>query len=147
MKWRSLSRVWLCVTPWTAAHQALLSMGFSRQEHCSGLSFPPPGDFPNPGIRCESPALPAQILPAKGESRSVGLGVWNQQIQTAIHRTDTRQSFTVGTRNYIQHLVITYSGKWSEKICMYITEYTQFRICKKLDCSLLCTWNSTILFN
>ena len=36
------SRVRLCVTPWTAAHQAPLSLGSSRQEHWSGLSFPSP---------------------------------------------------------------------------------------------------------
>jgi len=36
------SRVRLCATPWTAAHQAPLSLGFSRQEHWSGLPFPPP---------------------------------------------------------------------------------------------------------
>ena len=35
-------RVWLCATPWTAAHQAPLSLGFSRQEHWSGLPFPSP---------------------------------------------------------------------------------------------------------
>ena len=37
-------------TPWTVAHQAPLSTGFSRQEYWSGLPFPSPGDFPNPGI-------------------------------------------------------------------------------------------------
>ena len=36
------SRVWLCVTPYTAAHQAPPSLGFSRQEHWSGLPFPSP---------------------------------------------------------------------------------------------------------
>ena len=36
------SRVRLCATPWTAAHQASLSLGFSRQEHWSGLPFPSP---------------------------------------------------------------------------------------------------------
>ena len=36
------SHVQLCVTPWTAAHQAPPSLGFSRQEHWSGLPFPPP---------------------------------------------------------------------------------------------------------
>ena len=35
-----------CVTPWAAAHQAPLSMGFPRQEHWSGLPFPFPGDLP-----------------------------------------------------------------------------------------------------
>ena len=41
----------LFVTPWTIAHQAPLSMGFSRQEYWSGLPCPPPGDLPNPGIK------------------------------------------------------------------------------------------------
>ena len=36
------SHVQVCVTPWTAAYQASLSMGFSRQEHWSGLPFPSP---------------------------------------------------------------------------------------------------------
>ena len=36
------SRVQLCATPWTAAHQAPPSLGFSRQEHWSGLPFPSP---------------------------------------------------------------------------------------------------------
>ena len=45
----------LTLTPWTIAHQAPLSMGFSRQKYCSGLSFPPPGDPPNPGIETASP--------------------------------------------------------------------------------------------
>jgi len=43
-------------TLWTAAHQAPLSMGFSRQEYWSGLPRPPPGDLPDPGIELESPA-------------------------------------------------------------------------------------------
>ena len=38
-------------TPWTVAHSAPLSMGFSRQEYWNGLPFPSPGDFPNPGIK------------------------------------------------------------------------------------------------
>ena len=45
------------VTPWTVAHQALPSMGFSRQEYQSGLPFPSPGDLPDPGIKATSPAL------------------------------------------------------------------------------------------
>ena len=49
--------VCVCVhtTPWTVAHQAPLSMGFSRQEYWSGLPLPPPRDFPNPGIGPVSP--------------------------------------------------------------------------------------------
>ena len=42
VKVKSLSHVQLCATPWTAAYQAPLSMGFSRQEYCSGVPFPSP---------------------------------------------------------------------------------------------------------
>ena len=45
------------VTPWTVACQAPLSVGFSRQECCSGLPCPPPGGLPHPGIEPASPAL------------------------------------------------------------------------------------------
>ena len=45
------------VTLWTVAHQAALSMGFSRQEYWSGLPFPSAGDLPNPGIKPMSPAM------------------------------------------------------------------------------------------
>ena len=44
-------------TPWTVAYQAPPSMGFSRQEYCSGLAFSSPGDLPNPGIEPGSPSL------------------------------------------------------------------------------------------
>ena len=54
-----LGPVWLFATPWTVAHQAPLSMGFSRQEYWSGLPFPSPGDLPNPGIEPASLASPA----------------------------------------------------------------------------------------
>ena len=51
------------MTLWTVAHQAPLSMGFSRQENWSGWPFPPPGDLPDPGIKPESPALQVDSLP------------------------------------------------------------------------------------
>ena len=50
VKVKSLSRVRLSVTPWTADYQAPPSMGLSRQEYWSGVPFPSPGDLPNPGI-------------------------------------------------------------------------------------------------
>ena len=55
-----LGRVWLFVIPWSVAFQAPLSMGFFRQEFWSRLSFPPPGDLPDLGIKpmyLMSPAL------------------------------------------------------------------------------------------
>ena len=56
------SCVWLFATPQTVARQAPLSMGFPRQECWSGLSFPSPEDFPNPGIWPTSPALQVNSL-------------------------------------------------------------------------------------
>ena len=50
---------------WTVAHQALLSIGFSRQESWSGLPCPPPGDLPKPGIELRSPALKVGSLPLR----------------------------------------------------------------------------------
>ena len=44
------NNVWLFVTLWTIAHQAPMSMGFSRQEYRSGLPCSPPGHLPDPGI-------------------------------------------------------------------------------------------------
>ena len=46
-----------CVRPF----QASLSMGFSRKEYWSELPFPPPGDFPDPGIKLTSPMSPALV--------------------------------------------------------------------------------------
>ena len=65
VKVRWLSHVRLFATPWTVAYQASQSMGFSRQEYQSGLPFPSPGDFPDPGIEPGSPALQADALPSE----------------------------------------------------------------------------------
>ena len=58
----SLSHVWLFETLWTVAHQAPLSMEFSREEYWSGLPFPSLGGLPNPGIKPRSPGLQADSL-------------------------------------------------------------------------------------
>ena len=56
-------------TPWTIAHQAPLSMGFSRQEYWSGLTFPSPGELPDPGMK---PVSPAQAeLPGKPQGPAI----------------------------------------------------------------------------
>ena len=56
---KSLSRAWLFVTPCIVAHQAPLSIAFSRQECWRGLPFPSPEDLPNPGIKTGSLTPPA----------------------------------------------------------------------------------------
>ena len=69
-----------CLTlaiPWTEASQVPLSVGFSRQEHWSGLPFPSPGDLPNPGIEPGSPEFQVDSLssepPEKPEAEGIKL--------------------------------------------------------------------------
>ena len=53
------------MTPLTVAHQALLSMGFPRQEYWSGLPFSSPGDLPDLEMKPRSPALQVDFLPSE----------------------------------------------------------------------------------
>ena len=53
------------------AHQALLSMGFSRQEYCSGLPFPSPGNLPHLGLEPRSPELQAGALTSEPPGENV----------------------------------------------------------------------------
>ena len=69
----SLSRALHFVTPWTVAHQAPLSMEFSRQECWSGLPCPSPGDPPNLGIEPRSPTLQGDPLPSEPPGKPICL--------------------------------------------------------------------------
>ena len=63
-KWKSLSRVWLFVTPWT-----IQSLEFSRPEYWTGVAFPSQGDLTNPGIKPRSPALQVDSLSAEPQAK------------------------------------------------------------------------------
>ena len=63
-------------TLWAVAHRASLALGFSRQEHRSGLSLPPPGDLSNPGI--EPASLPSPALAGRFFTTSA---TWEAQIE------------------------------------------------------------------
>ena len=71
VKVKSLSRVRLFATGCTVTYQAPPSMGFSRQESCSGLPFPSPGDLPDPGIEHGSPALQADSLTSEPPGKTI----------------------------------------------------------------------------
>ena len=83
-RWKcsSLSRVWLFVTPWTVAHQAPLSMRFSRQEYWHGQPFPSPGDLPDPGIKPTSPASQADFLPSEPPGKPTQRGQFSSVAQS-----------------------------------------------------------------
>ena len=86
--------VWLFATPWTVACQDALSVGFSRQEHWSGLPFPSPGDLPNPGIEPRSPALQADALtsepPGKPERKNKA---YSTRYSQAVSHPSTNQAW------------------------------------------------------
>ena len=71
---RFVVQLLICVplfsTPWTIAHQAPLSIGFSRQEYWSGWPFPSPGDLPDPGIKPESPTSAARFFTTEPSGKS-----------------------------------------------------------------------------
>ena len=67
----------LFATLWTVALQAPLSMGFSRQEHWSGLLCPPLGALPDPRKDLGSPALQADSLPTEPPGKSVSRGEYS----------------------------------------------------------------------
>ena len=78
------------VTLWTVAHQAPLSMGFTRQECWSWLPCPPPGDHPDPGIEPTSPAAPAL------QADSLPLSHWgNPALLTLFPHEDTARRWLV----------------------------------------------------
>ena len=57
------------MTPWLAACEAPLSMGFSRQEYWRGLPFPSPGNLPDSGFEPESPALAGRFFTTKSPGK------------------------------------------------------------------------------
>jgi len=69
-----LSCVRLFATPWSAAHQAPLSMGFCRPEYKSGLSFPSLGDLPDPWIKPVSTALAGTFFTTEPPGKPQGMG-------------------------------------------------------------------------
>ena len=72
------------MTLWTVAHQAPLSMGFSRKEYLSGLPYPSPGDLPDSEIEpasLVSPALQADSLPTEPLGKFIERGYYVPQIE------------------------------------------------------------------
>ena len=103
------SHVRLFAILWTGVHQALLSMGFSRQEYWSRLPRPPPGDIPNPGtepLSPASPALNADSLPLShwgSLSLSLSLSIYTH---TRTH-THTHTHIYVCLNHFAVHLKLT----------------------------------------
>ena len=78
---QSLSPVQLFVTLWTVAHQASVSVAFSRQEYWSGLPCPPPADVPYSGVEPVSPALAGGFFTTEPSGiLAGGKDIWASQV-------------------------------------------------------------------
>ena len=86
------------MTPWTVAHQASLSMGFSRQEYQNGLAFPPPGDLPDSGT--ETVSFAALALQADSLSLS-HLGRPNKNKGIEIYSNVYEKKFTRDIQKWV----------------------------------------------
>ena len=87
-------------TPWAIAHQALLSLGFSRQQYWSELSFPSPGDLPDPGIQPAAPALSGRFLTTESPPL-VGINSLDILVCLLVHmskRTHTPKNAIAGSQ-------------------------------------------------
>ena len=101
-----LSSVWLFETSWIVAHQAPLTMEFSKQGYWSGLPFPPPGDLPDPGIKSISPALAGGFFTAE-ESREAHTSIrmvkyleyWQEQMLARMWSKINSHSLLMGMQN------------------------------------------------
>ena len=82
------SRLW--ETPWTAAPQDPLSVGFSRQEYRRGFPSPPPGDLPHPGAEHTSPALLHRQAGSLAPSHWEAHQDWRQGQMPLFHRVTQR---------------------------------------------------------
>ena len=105
---------WLFATLWTVAHQAPLSMRFPRQEHWSGLPFPPSGDLLDSGIAPGSPALQVDpwLLSQQGSPRYSSLknpGIW----PCPLNRTDG---------------IICRGRKWGREVCCHTVRSLTSRV-------------------
>ena len=96
-------------TQWTVAHQAPLSMGFSRQEYRSGLPFPPPGDLSRPEMEPTSPTLAGRFLTAEPLGRPAEMGFGGFPIHPVPHsRTPGIAAYSSGCSLPLAHQCVLF---------------------------------------
>ena len=97
-----LGRVQLFVTPWTVAHQAPPSMGFSSHEYWSGFPFPSPGDLPNPAIEPGSPRGRQMLYHPSYQGSPIFYCV------------------------YVPYIIYPFISQWTFKLLPYLGYYKQY---------------------
>ena len=158
------SWVQLLATIWAGAHQAPLSIGFSRQEYWSGLPFLSPGDLPDPGIKS------ASLVSSASQIDSLLLTHWGSPIMNnnygysdfSIWQTSTqnepskpslqeKQQYLLPIQDFKQIKYITYIYNLTSQICNPTRLVSCLHACSGISDSLqlhglqptrlLCPWN------
>ena len=118
------SRIWLFATPWTAAHQAALSMGILRKRILEWVARPPPGDLSNPGIETRSPTLQADSLPSEspGKPSPVIRKIY-------LSRREDRLYFISFNRLLASFLTFYTLDIWYRSLCLYSPAGPRYHLC------------------
>ena len=106
------------VTPWTVAHYAPLSMGFSREEYWSGLPFPSPGTLPDPGMEPVSPALADKFCTTEPPVKSIYMYIYASVSQhKKLHQNLLGMSIQNSNDQYWAEW-LNQNLSWSPRICI-----------------------------
>ena len=137
----------LFATPWIAARQAPLSMGFSGEEYWSGLPFPPPGNLPDSGVEPESPASPALgggffTTEPPGKPTVGGIGsISGRELRTHLpNHTATKEKTNTHIHTCIQETTARYP---TFKTLGHLTENSRFLLRQKKKSDLASSHSST----
>jgi len=129
VKVKSLSHVQLFATPWTVAHQAPPSKGFSRQEYWSRSPFPSPGDLPDPGIEPKSPTLQADALTSEPPGKP-DIKKRRQEYTEELYKKDLHDPYNHdGVITHLERKCYTqYASKFGKRRSTYKIGKVQFSI-------------------
>ena len=105
------SNIWLFEILWTAAHQAPLSMGFSKQEYWSGLPFPSPRNLLNPEIlHWQVDSLPLSHLGSLQKQTSIWIKATNYERESQIWSKSSNQNFLLNQTSFRIWLMLKFHG-------------------------------------
>ena len=115
-------------TPWTEAHQASLSMGFSRQEYWSGLPFPSLRGLPNPVIKPGSPALAGGFFTVEPPGKPMNVHI----LALFPHLCFLPWLFLSSSTLYPKHPCLSLGWKLHLKCAVFFLPYSKAYITLKL---------------
>ena len=114
------------MTTWTVAHQALLSMGFPRQEYWNGFPFPSPGNLPDPGIKPAPPVFGGRFFnTATWEvqpPRKYVLATWSVLYNSVLNQVPTVPGKVCG---FLQ-VGLCFLLSFTVHMCLFIRMYSKY---------------------